>query len=72
MPLKSGSSPATVGANISELQSANYPHKQAVAIALNKAGKSKPKAVVALKPVAVVKVAKPKALHPAIDAIRNH
>lgn len=68
MPLKPGSNPATIGANISELQSANYPHRQAVAIALNKAGKSKP---VAKKPkvVAVVKV---RPVHPALDVIRNH
>jgi hypothetical protein len=66
MPLIPGSAPATIGANIRELQSSNYPHKQAVAIALNKANPDKPK-----KPT-VVAVVKVKPLHPAIDAIRNH
>jgi hypothetical protein len=73
MPLKSGPGPATIGANIRELQSASYPHKQAIAIALNKAGKSKPKkAVVSVKPAVVVKVHPVKAVHPALDVIRTH
>lgn len=50
MPLKRGSSQKTIGSNIRELTQANKskspgkkrPRKQIVAIALNKAGKSKP------------------------------
>jgi hypothetical protein len=43
MPLKRGSSKATVSANIRTEMAAGRPQKQAVAIALSKAGKSKPK-----------------------------
>lgn len=43
MPLKKGSSKKVVSENISELQKSGYPSKQSVAIALNQAGKSKPK-----------------------------
>jgi hypothetical protein len=43
MPLKSGSSNETVSKNISELEHSGKKHKQAIAIALNKADKSKPK-----------------------------
>lgn len=41
MPLKSGSSNETVSANISELRHSGYGQKQAIAIALSKAGKSR-------------------------------
>jgi hypothetical protein len=41
MPLKSGSSKAVVSANIKTEIAAGRPQKQAVAIALSKAGKSK-------------------------------
>lgn len=37
MPLRKGSSQATISANIRELRKAGYPEKQAVAIAMDKA-----------------------------------
>lgn len=43
MPLKKGSSDETVGDNISKLRHEDYPEKQAIAIAMSKAGRSKKK-----------------------------
>lgn len=43
MPLKKGTSQATISRNIRELVNAGRPVKQAAAIAYRTAGKSKPK-----------------------------
>ena len=43
MPLKKGKSSKVVSGNIQELMRSGYPQKQSVAIALDKAGKSKKK-----------------------------
>ena len=41
MPLLEGSDQSSISANIKELMNSGYPQKQAIAIALHKAGKSK-------------------------------
>lgn len=41
MPLKEGSSQKVVGQNIKEMEASGHPRKQAIAAALNNAGKSK-------------------------------
>ena len=41
--MKKGKSKKTIAANIKELRASGYPQKQAVAIAMNQAGKGKKK-----------------------------
>jgi len=41
VPLKKGSSKKAISSNIRELKKSGRPQKQAIAIALNKAGKSR-------------------------------
>ena len=41
MPLKKGSSQATISHNISEMEHSGHPHAQAVAAAMRSAGKKK-------------------------------
>jgi hypothetical protein len=43
MPLAKGSSRKAVSKNISTLRHEGYPQRQAIAIAMSKAGKSRPK-----------------------------
>jgi hypothetical protein len=43
MPLKRGKSKSAISANIKTEMKAGKPQKQAIAIAMSKAGKSKPK-----------------------------
>lgn len=43
VPLKKGKSKKVVSKNISELRHSGYPEKQSIAIAMNKAGKSRKK-----------------------------
>ena len=41
MPLMKGSGKEVISSNISELRHSGYPERQAIAIAMSKAGKSK-------------------------------
>lgn len=43
MPLRKGKSKAVISSNIREMMASGHPQKQAIAAAMQKAGKSKPK-----------------------------
>jgi hypothetical protein len=43
VPLLKGASKSVISQNISELRHSGYPEKQAIAIAMSKSGKRKPK-----------------------------
>lgn len=43
MPLATGSDKGAVSSNISKLRREGYPEKQSIAIAMSKAGRSRPK-----------------------------
>jgi hypothetical protein len=58
MPLKSGSSREVISDNIRELMRSGYPQKQAVAIALKKAGKSTSESAAPPSPRALAEAAR--------------